>query len=301
MKTKTKFLLLCIVTINLISVSSHAQVLITDSFESKDMSATNSDGFSWTSSVRTSIVTQHPTDGNVVVFNGSPIYNIVNDSRDWTAFDGDYSLRFRYAAGEPFTEQRFDLGVAYSEIWIRYWLRIPVNFSYGPGTPARNNKFFSLWMDGYEGFGEGSTIWLGMEPSSLGATLGFTYTHGNKTGSVGFRQHKPFISTADHGKWLSVVIHVKAETSEDANDGILQTYLRWQGEASYILFHEDLNLPLRIPTGGPSGFKAGYILGWANAPYEADTEWLLDSFTVSETSLLKNTTDLVFKDGFDNN
>lgn len=293
------FLLICIVALNLNAIPANAQVLIMDSFESIDMSATNAAGFSWGSMNRTSIVTQHPEDGNIVVFNGSSIYNIVNDGRDWAAFDGDYSLRFRYPAGADWSEQRFDLGGAYPEIWISYWLRIPVNFSYGPGN-ARNNKFFSLWMDGYENNGEGSTIWLGMEPNGLGATLGFTYSPGNLAGSVGYSQHKPFISIADRGKWVSVVIHVKAETSEGANDGILQTYLRWEDETAYTLFHEGLNLSLRIPPDGPPGFKRGYILGWANAAYEADTEWLVDSFTVSETSLLISD-DLVFKDGFDEN
>lgn len=130
MNTKSILLLIYIITTNLNPISINAQVLISDSFESMDLSATNSDGFSWAGTNRTSIVTQHPEDGNVVVFNGNPIYNIVNDDRDWTAFDGDYSLRFRYAAGAAMSEQRFDLGSAYPEIWISFWLRVPSNFSY---------------------------------------------------------------------------------------------------------------------------------------------------------------------------
>lgn len=299
MNTKSILLLIYIITTNLNPISINAQVLISDSFESMDLSATNSDGFSWAGTNRTSIVTQHPEDGNVVVFNGNPIYNIVNDDRDWTAFDGDYSLRFRYAAGAAMSEQRFDLGSAYPEIWISFWLRVPSNFSYGPtGSP---NKFFALWSDGYENNGDGSTIWLGMHRyQGTGADLAVTYTLGGETGSLGYQQNTPFISVTDSGRWMQIIVRTQAESDSGASDGIIQTYRRWQGNQNFEQLHEVLNAPLKLPTSGPQGFKAGYLLGWANAAYEEDTEWLLDEFTVSKTSLL-TIENFIFKDSFDNN
>jgi len=43
------------------------QILIMDSFESGDMSTTNTDGFSWANNNRTSIVTQGPKDEPVAI------------------------------------------------------------------------------------------------------------------------------------------------------------------------------------------------------------------------------------------
>ena len=248
-----------------------------------DLSKTNSDGFSWASVNRTSIVTQDITDGAVVVY---PNNIIVGPSRNWTSKDQDYSLRFRYPAGEAMAEQRFTLGAPRNELWIRYWIRVPVNFSFeSGGTP---NKFFSIWFDGYEGAGDGSTVWLCMEKfNTNSASLWFTYTIGNYTGSTAPKQTTPFIDVpADRERWMQIVFHVKAESSPGAGDGIIETYRRWDGDTSFSKLHEMLNAPLKIATAGPNGFSAGYIMGWANAAYSTDTEWLLDDFTISDTSLL---------------
>ncbi len=80
--------------------------LLAESFESMDMSNSNIDGFSWNSNNRTSVVTQDPVDGPVVVYNNGVINNIAAPNlpdgsvRDWSAKSGDYSLRFRYPAGQ---------------------------------------------------------------------------------------------------------------------------------------------------------------------------------------------------------
>ncbi len=261
--------------------------LFYDSFESLDMSATNSDGFSWTSSVRTSIVTQHPVDGNVVVFNGNSIYNIVNDGRNWAARDGDYSLRFRYPAGQDWSEQRFDLGSAYPELWVSFWLRVPTNFSHGAGSPT-NHKLFAIWMDGYEIHGDGPTVtWNFWNDGNNGSNITVSYSDGGFGGNGPQVQSTPFISyPTDQGRWMNVAFRVKASTNTTSNNGVIEMWRRWEGETVHSQLHLLTDADIAIPTGGPEGWKAGYLVGWANAPYDNDTEWLLDNFTVSETSLL---------------
>ncbi len=269
--------------------------IFSDTFESADMSSTSSDGFKWNANNNTSIVIHDSSDGPVAVYNNKPIYNIHPSTmpdgsiRDWHAKNGTYSLRFRYAAGRFWTEQRFNLGKPRRELWIRYWLRVPMNFTYGPAVRngVRNNKFFSIWMDGYDNKGDGSTVWLGMEPyNNTGATLGFGYSQGKLKPSGGYKQHTPIITTADQGRWMQIILHLKVESSEGADDGIIQTYRRWAGESNFTKLHEMLNAPLRVPDSGPDGFVRGYILGWANAPYQNDTEWLLDDFVISDSSPL---------------
>lgn len=292
MKIRVTLTPICIGLLGIVSLHLSAAVIFSDSFESADMSATNADGFRWEQNNRTSIVIHDPNDGPVAVYNNKPIYNIHPSTmlggsvRDWHAKTGTHSLRFRYVARKTWTEQRFGLGKPRRELWIRYWLRVPTNFTYGTGS-RRNNKFFAIWMDNYETRGDGSTAWLSMEPyNNTSATLGFTYSNGKKTGAEGFKQHTPFITTADRERWMQIVWHLKVESSDGANDGIIQTYRRWASESKFTKLHETLNAPLRVPDFGPDGFVRGYILGWANAPYAQDTEWLLDDFVISDSSPL---------------
>ncbi len=262
----------------------HAETVFSDSFESGDMSATNSVGFRWTSNAWTSLVT--PT--TEVWLNGKAINKSKENAssfpgKEWAPQSGSHSLRFRYSAGEAMSEQRFDLGAPMKDLWINFWLYVPINFSFGPdGSP---NKFFALWSDGYSQNGDGSTVWLGMHRyNGTGSTLAYTYSKGGNTTSSAYQQHTPFLTTDDAGKWMQVIFRVKAETSPNSNDGIIQTYRRWKGEDFFTKIHEDLNAPLKLPSSGPQGFKAAYLLGWANAAYTQDTEWLLDDLKIHDSS-----------------
>ncbi|VAX12909.1 hypothetical protein MNBD_GAMMA24-2766 [hydrothermal vent metagenome] len=296
MKIRATLVPICIGLLSIVSFPVSAVYFFSDSFESGNMSATNTNGFRWEQNNNTSIVTQNPDEGPVVVYENYPrhvTYPLTmpdGSVRDWHAKNGTHSLRFKYRTGKHWVEQRFDLGKPLRELWIRYWLRVPINFTYGTGS-RRNNKFFSIWMDNYEAKGDGSTVWLGMEPyKNTGATLGFTYSDGKYTGSEGYKQHTPFITTADRGRWMQIILHLKVESKDGAKDGIVQTYRRWAGESKFTKLHETLNAPLRVPDSGHDGFNRGYILGWVNAPYAQNTEWLLDDFTISDTSLLATST-----------
>ncbi|MEQ8456586.1 MAG: hypothetical protein RLO52_22575 [Sandaracinaceae bacterium] len=267
--------------------------LFSDGFESGDLSATNPEGFRWGGPNRTSVVTQHPSDGPVVLH---PTYIVAGDTtsdgtpRHWTASEGDNSLRFRFPAGEPWSEQRFDLGTPEPELWLRFWLRVPLNYVHGPiPSPGRNQKLLALWMDGYEGDGDGSTVWLGFHPSGDGSdsTVAFSYSRGGYSGSLGYEQDQPFVASgSDRGRWMQMVLHVRAETSPGASDGVIETWRRWRDEPRFTKLHESFDAAIVIPPGGPAGFRRGYLLGWANGHYAVDTEWLLDQFELSREPLV---------------
>lgn len=284
-KFKATLMLLIIFSamLNMISYSANAADIFFDSFESGDIRKTNTNGFSWaTTSVNVSLVSPtHEVWSGANPINLSKANALDFAGGNWTAKSGQHSMRFRYPAGENWSEQRFDLGSAEKDVWISFWLRVPENFSYGPeGSP---NKFFSLWSDGYSSKGNGSTVWLGFHRSnSADATIGFTYSDGGYSVSNAYQQHVPFITTTDKGRWMHMMLHYRTESSPGARDGLGETYRKWAGDAEYTRLHYAPNLPIKLSSGGPNGFKNGYILGWANAAYTRDTEWLLDDFRVSD-------------------
>jgi hypothetical protein len=260
-------------------------VLFFDSFESGDMSATNRDGFQWERNNRTSVVTMKP--GPRIVWHNGPRDEAGPADADWTAHHGDHALRFRYPAGEAWSEQRFDLGGAYPEIWIRYWLRVPQNFQHGAGNPS-NHKFFALWMDGYSQHGKGPTIVWNFWRQDDGNSR-FSFSHSRDPVGAGHHGLAPdfLVSPRDRGRWMQIVLYAKMSSAPDQNDGEARIWRRWQDEKDFALISETVGRGFHAPEDGPQGWSAGYILGWANAAYAEDTEWLLDSFTVSDKRLLE--------------
>ena len=116
-----------------------------------------------------------------------------------------------------------------------------------------------------------------------------TWSEGGHTAAGGQVQSTHFITyPSDQGRWMHLVFHLTAATNDISNDGVLEMWRRWENEADYSLFHQitDANIP--VPTAGPHGWANGYLMGWTNAKYVEDTEWLLDNFTVSTSSLLTN-------------
>jgi len=259
--------------------------LFVDSFESADMAATNADGFSWANNNRTSVVTMDP--GPVAVWHNGPIANTGPEGDDWTAYDGEHSLRFRYPAGEFWSEQRFDMGQPQSELWIRYWLRVPTNFRHGHASPT-NNKFFALWMDGYSQHGEGPTIVWNFWRDGETDDSRFTYSL-NQTGASGGSHHADYPefirSPEDQGRWMQVVLYAKMSTDAESMDGESRIYRRWQDETEFTPIGETTGKDFSAPPDGPRGWQGGYIMGWSNPAYDEDTVWLLDDFELSTEPL----------------
>ncbi|MEL7023452.1 MAG: hypothetical protein AAGL69_06855 [Pseudomonadota bacterium] len=268
------------------SMNADARELISESFESADMSLSSPEGFTWEDNNRTSVVFGDGTR-NVAVWNNGPRNNEVD--RDWQAWDGDHSLRFIFPAGENWSEQRYNLGTPQTDIWYSYYIRVPLNYYHCDNCARANNKFFAVWMDGYETSGDGSTFWMNMLSGGNGnSDIALSYSQGGNTNSGGFQQQRRFITVPqDRGRWMEIVVHLTTESSDGANDGVIEVWRRWTSESDFTQLHSLSNAGLRIPDNGPRGFIRGYFLGWANGPYSEDTEWLIDNITISTSSLLE--------------
>ena len=294
MKIRVTLVLICIGMFSIVSPPVSAAVIFSDSFESANMSATSTDGFKWDKNNRTSIVTQDPSDGPVAVYNNRTIHNIDNKTmpdgsiRDWHAENGKYSLRFRYAAGRNWVEQRYDFGKGYPELWVSYWMRVPVNYKRGSG---RNNKWFNIQMAPMSQYEDSTVSRIEMQdwPSGSGGfNINIQFRNGSNGKFINSSSYKNFITPADAGKWMHIIYHLKASATTSSTDGIIRMYRRWQGEPGYTLINDLNNLNVGIGAGSVSsgrlGWVAGYLMGYANTAYATDTEWLLDDFVVSDSA-----------------
>lgn len=277
--------------------------IVSDDFSSGDLDATGpTGGFTWGTSGNqrfTSLVTMDPATGDPTVIltsGGTQTYNVLTgDPRDWNALHGENSLRFAFLAGgdaEVFSEQRWALvSRAERTFWERFALRVPTNYSHDnvAGSPTTsNNKLATVWMDAYETSGDGSTVFIEMyRNGSGGSNLGVKRSPGRNSVVFSVGNSAPFISVPeDRGRWMYLCFKVVVESAEDASDGTIEVWRKWAGEASWTKLHDYTGQPIRVPTTGPQGFAAGYLLGADNSGYLEDTEWLLDDFNLSTGSLL---------------
>jgi hypothetical protein len=266
----------------------HADDVISDSFETRDMSADGSIDLDWGSTNRTTLVKRDPVLGDLIIYDDAVVEIQQGFDRQWQAKDGDVSLRFDYPSGtNSWAEQRFALSSAREEIWIRFWLKVPINYKHSSNSPS-NSKLFALWMDDYSSKGAGPTvIWEFWNDGAGGSKVAYHYSPGGYRTANSHKQHTSFIRYPDdQGRWMQVVMHIKAASHVDANDGVIRLYRRWADESSFAKLHEDTKADIAPPSSGPEGWKAGYLMGWSNPGYDQQTEWLLDDFKMSSTSLL---------------
>jgi hypothetical protein len=172
--------------------------LFSDGFETGDILSTNVNNFTWGTNVgspgnnRTSVVGVDPTEtwctetGTYAIYNNAQIctLNTPAGGGDYLPYAGNYSLRFAYPpATNTEAEQRFNLGSAEPDLWCRFWLRVPTNFTHPTqaGGAGDNNKMFALWQDGYSQNGEGPTaIWeIRAEADGISS---YIYAHYNMGG-----------------------------------------------------------------------------------------------------------------------
>lgn len=286
------------------SASAKAQTVFQDSFESATMSATSADGFKWDKNNNTSIVTMNadtawcndatPTavdksNQPYAVYNNRQICNGPQGG-DFTPKTGNNVLRVRYGAGVNWAEQRFNAGGAYPELWVGYWIRVPTNYyRQSTGTP-NNNKWFNILMGTMpEGYSDNNVSMIEMQdrPGGAGsANINISFRNGTDGSFRNSGTYAGFITPSDAGRWMHVVYHLKSSSGPTSTDGIIRMYRKWGDEFQYELINELVDLNVGITDHGLPGWSGGYLMGYANLPYAQATEWLIDDFVFSTSSLI---------------
>jgi hypothetical protein len=254
-----------------------SELLVSDSFESGNMSPQIANGFRWSDTKVTSVVNK---DTEVYITSDTNLP--APENSQWEAKTGDHALMLRYRAGKSWTEQKFYLQRPERELWMSFWLRVPTNYAHPEVEGANDNqKLFRLWMDDYGHKGDGSTVGMSFRGDGYGGSYFFA-----KIAGGGDKGKVPFITIPDdRGEWMHLVVQVKSESSPDEKDGVMGVWRKWDGDSGYTKTHDFRNQPIKLSTT-KKGFAAGYLMGWANAVYPVDTEFLVDDFKLSTTPLL---------------
>lgn len=174
---------------------------------------------------------------------------------------------------------------AYNEVWgsadspkpVRNLTRNTSLISAGRSTHDTGSKLLAVWNDDYSYSGTGSTIVLGMisecvfnadKSSQLTAAYrgAGKIDHGNRTnfsniagGTLITEQHR--------GQYLDLLLRARFSSVPGAKDGILQTWVRDQGQTDYQLRHNISDADLDKGISNKS-WQAGYLMGWSNAGYD---------------------------------
>lgn len=158
--------------------------------------------------------------------------------------------------------------------------------SQGRAIWPANNKLAAVWADDYSAHGLGpSVVWelMPLEVDTAGQTSDSTYltvhySAGNHQGAGGHIRAlgEPLITGQDAGRYLDIVLHGQFSSRPGAKDGIIQSYLRKEGESQYRLKHDirdaDMDKRSELPLA-QQPWQAGYLMGWSNSGFDTLTRF----------------------------
>jgi hypothetical protein len=203
-------------------------------------------------------------------------------------FDGYDCLRFRFGpdalGADSSAEQRFTLGRQIQELWLEYWLHIPSNFALRADFPA-NNKFLSLWPANYSTVGETYVVTefeRNGTDTSYARILGLGdqfYANGTFLIRGGDAvQNSNFISAARANQWHRIRVHYKIASGAAQTDGVYEGWIgnerMWRSRTDWVFWS----------TGGLNYIGAGFLMGYANSGYEAETDFHLRDIKFYDTN-----------------
>jgi hypothetical protein len=251
--------------------------IVVDGFESGDFSSPGYPNFSWGAA-------------NGIRFVGS--------SPEYPAKTGNSCMVIRYPAGSSFIEQNFEIAApGASDLWMGFDMRVPTNYFHNDlvGTVGENQKFFRLWCTTYEGHSApGGGTKLGMEFRRVTQTdlaNGSSYYYAkifNEFQSGGDKGNVPFINVpADQGVWMSFIFHFKMSSGVAVADGMFEVWRKREGDVDYAKEFDFQAEHIPFATNGGGQYLAhADFMGYANAPYTVDTEFLFDNFVLTTNPLI---------------
>lgn len=207
-----------------------------------------------------------------------------------TARTGSYSLKLAYPATTSGTdssaEQRFTLGSAKNDVYIRYYIKFPSNYFIRADNPS-NNKMIELWgeesnystdtqLTGSEAWNTASGVAELGPTAYMNSSKQLSYLSGSVYNHIWWSGvlNSWILTSNDLNKWLCFEWHFKKDTG--AGDGALEFFVdgvkKWGSTSLHF-------------AGAPTSsyFKTGYLLGWSNSGFAQNTTIYIDDVKMSDT------------------
>jgi hypothetical protein len=246
--------------------------LFYDDFETGDFTAPNSGGgvntvgFSWHAPIGTSVISG-------------------------AAKSGSYGLNGLYVGGNEnaWAEQRYNRTTPQQSCYMGYWMRVPANWTRGyDPTNNNNNKYFgALWGVEHDDYTNSNLTrltandWVG-SPTSNGNLLLELRGQGNRYSYS--NTYNDWITPADQGRWMHIMFYLGVSSAVDTPDAKIRLWRRWEDEEAYTLLNSiDDGYSYNTVDQGQNGWAGGYIGGWANQEYVADTNFSYDEIGIWST------------------
>lgn len=144
-----------------------------------------------------------------------------------------------------------------------------------------NNKFHAFWCDDYSFNGASPTVVFELRADRHGGSKIY-YHFGADYQVVGTLPNSTsaeveFIRVEDLGKWFDCVFHIKMATTETAEDGVIEFWVRREGEINYTKLFSQSNAKIGARAAASNAkFRNGYCHGYQNVGYYVETS-LYDS------------------------
>jgi hypothetical protein len=199
------------------------------------------------------------------------------------SFDGHNALRFRFGPdadlGDSQAQQGFNMGRNLTELWIQYYLWVPSNYVHrAQSSGGVNNKFLRLWGDDYNATNKVGASLFRESPSYLryeatnnawGAGVGEVVGSGSPNKAT-------FGAAPMLGVWTKVQLRYKIVSALDADDAEFDV---WFDDVKVI---EQTAIPQQYTTG-QNYWNNGYLMGWANSGYLAETDFYIRNIKFYDT------------------
>jgi len=267
---------------NFLLIQSVYAATFSDDFETGDLSKTQN-GFTWnTQGTNPTVITSNLSIASDLSLSGSHVFEFI--------FKGNPD-----PTADAWSEQRFQLGGHYSEVWFKVDLHIPANY-YCRGSDHNKGPFL-IWSGPYgsansylganfESWCVNGSSFLTFNPYSDGINHGHyatclesDCTKNNLPSDVSYSRGVPFVDlTRDLNKWHEWIIHLKPATTSTSNDGLVEV---WKDGVkvwyNYNLFYH---------SNTQNYFDQGYTMGYSNSGFDQDTIFLEDNFEFSTNRIV---------------
>lgn len=199
------------------------------------------------------------------------------------SFDGHNALRFRYGPDAPLgqssAEQRFNMGRNITELWIEYYLWVPANYAhrYQEGQAA-NNKFIRFWGNSYDASNKVGASSLIASPSYVRYEATNKAWGGSGTGFLdgGSPTEAAYGTAGMLDAWTQVRMRFSIVSALDADDAEFDLWFDGVKLASQS------GMPQQY-TDGQNYWNNGYLMGWANSGYAAETDFYIRNIKFYDT------------------